>query len=504
MACGFASLTISTCLRLPSVIYIYTYTSSMMNIEDISPSRQWAENQHDNSNEYPMMAPFANHCEGAPQAHSASGAVIPSQVGAFPQSSMMLHRTSDPSETPSHHEDSQHSSAFLMSAASSMDPQRKEQMMRYLEQRLREEASRASFAEQTYLRAQEESRALQQAYASLLQPPSMSDVPVASFSGLPQQNIPAMAMNHDPGMSVMQNYHPSTAATAPAPAPYSVDNISPNQMFPPPPSSSTTSNMQHPMMYSQTNVAPALQPNFQQQQRLDDVAAMRGFPNRMAVVAAPTMDDRREEEDDHHHHHHHHHRADALSFKPPSALRIVNLLGSNIRHGKQYMDVANFEDLKSACCDGDDDNNVTPSKNMRSFPEKLHAVLTLAELDEQLGAIVSFCPHGRAFQVHDIKRFCSEILPKYFQRLNQWKSFTRQLNLYGFTRITYGPDSGGYYHELFLRHRNYLCRFLKRVGVTQPGLDRRLKSQKNDPNKRSSSSSSEYKTPDFYRMAPVR
>jgi HSF-type DNA-binding len=44
-------------------------------------------------------------------------------------------------------------------------------------------------------------------------------------------------------------------------------------------------------------------------------------------------------------------------------------------------------------------------------------------------------------------------------------SFQRQLNLYGFQRLTRGPDAGGYYHELFLRGREFLCQHLTRTKV---------------------------------------
>lgn len=43
------------------------------------------------------------------------------------------------------------------------------------------------------------------------------------------------------------------------------------------------------------------------------------------------------------------------------------------------------------------------------------------------------------------------------------RSFQRQLNIYGFTRITSGPDKGSYYHELFLRGKGFLThRMLRR------------------------------------------
>ena len=49
-------------------------------------------------------------------------------------------------------------------------------------------------------------------------------------------------------------------------------------------------------------------------------------------------------------------------------------------------------------------------------------------------------------------------------------SFLRQLNLYGFNRLSSGPDKGAYYHELFLRGMRFLCRRMTRSKVNGNGI----------------------------------
>ncbi|GKZ00489.1 hypothetical protein MPSEU_001001400 [Mayamaea pseudoterrestris] len=100
-----------------------------------------------------------------------------------------------------------------------------------------------------------------------------------------------------------------------------------------------------------------------------------------------------------------------------------------------------------------------------TFPEKLHRVLT--ELDGKHAHIVSFLGHGRAFVIHDTARFATELMPQYFCGQGKWSSFARQLRLYGFLRIHAGPDTGAYYHALFLRGRPELCSCMRRVGAPQ-------------------------------------
>mmetsp|Transcript_20421 Transcript_20421/g.30305 ORF Transcript_20421/g.30305 Transcript_20421/m.30305 type:complete len:340 (-) Transcript_20421:89-1108(-) len=118
------------------------------------------------------------------------------------------------------------------------------------------------------------------------------------------------------------------------------------------------------------------------------------------------------------------------------------------------------------------------------FPEKLHRLLSEVEEKKQ-DDIIGFFSHGRAFAIHDREGFVEEIMPKYFKQ-SRLSSFQRQLNLYGFTRITSGPDLGGYYHELFLKGRASLAIHMRRVGAP------------------SSTSRHIEKTPNFYHMSPVK
>jgi hypothetical protein len=64
--------------------------------------------------------------------------------------------------------------------------------------------------------------------------------------------------------------------------------------------------------------------------------------------------------------------------------------------------------------------------------------------------IVSWNSHGVAFKVHKPTEFSDKIMPTYFNQ-TKYKSFQRQLNLYGFTRIHQGLNKGNYSHKCFRR-----------------------------------------------------
>ena len=68
------------------------------------------------------------------------------------------------------------------------------------------------------------------------------------------------------------------------------------------------------------------------------------------------------------------------------------------------------------------------------FPFKLHQVLDEIKNDG-FGDVISWQPHGRAFRIHDMKKFTTSIMEKYFNH-KKLTSFQRQLNLYGFEKLT--------------------------------------------------------------------
>jgi len=118
------------------------------------------------------------------------------------------------------------------------------------------------------------------------------------------------------------------------------------------------------------------------------------------------------------------------------------------------------------------------------FPEKLMEMLVQEAADHN--HIVCWLAHGRAFMVRKPKEFMKELMPRYF-RQSKMTSFQRQLNLYGFRRITQGTDTGAYYHELFLRGRPQLCMRMHRQKIKGTG------------HKQPTDSSTE---PNFYAMSP--
>jgi|AntRauTorckE5430_2_1112549.scaffolds.fasta_scaffold08798_2 hypothetical protein len=83
--------------------------------------------------------------------------------------------------------------------------------------------------------------------------------------------------------------------------------------------------------------------------------------------------------------------------------------------------------------------------------------------------IITWMPHGRAFVVLQPQQLRDNVLPRFFKQ-TKFMSFTRQLNLWGYKRITKGDDSGAYYHELFLRGRSRLAMLMRRQKIKGTGI----------------------------------
>eukprot|EP00545_Synedropsis_sp_CCMP1620_P001017 CAMPEP_0119006484 /NCGR_PEP_ID=MMETSP1176-20130426/2316_1 /TAXON_ID=265551 /ORGANISM="Synedropsis recta cf, Strain CCMP1620" /LENGTH=312 /DNA_ID=CAMNT_0006958397 /DNA_START=59 /DNA_END=997 /DNA_ORIENTATION=+ len=136
-------------------------------------------------------------------------------------------------------------------------------------------------------------------------------------------------------------------------------------------------------------------------------------------------------------------------------------------HGVHHIVMHNYHDHTDDIDDG------SPYPVVRGgvttpFPIKLHEMLDQIERDG-FGDVISWQPHGRCFVVHKPQQFVDHVMPTYFKQ-SKFPSFQRQLNLYGFQRLTKGEDKGGYYHEMFLQGKLFLAHRIARTRVKGTGV----------------------------------
>ncbi|KAL7504381.1 hypothetical protein ACHAXN_002042 [Cyclotella atomus] len=72
--------------------------------------------------------------------------------------------------------------------------------------------------------------------------------------------------------------------------------------------------------------------------------------------------------------------------------------------------------------------------------------------------------HGRAFIIRNEDVFASRVMSAYFKQ-TRFRSFIRQLLLWGFKRILDGVDHGAWYHPQFLRGKPSSLALVKRTAV---------------------------------------
>jgi hypothetical protein len=105
-------------------------------------------------------------------------------------------------------------------------------------------------------------------------------------------------------------------------------------------------------------------------------------------------------------------------------------------------------------------NPSNTNKQHVKFPIKLHRMLQECE-EHGKSHIVSWQPDGRSFRVHAPSKFVDMVLSFYFSQ-TKYRSFQRQLNHYGFERMTKGPLEGSYSHPCFLQDQPKLCYEMRR------------------------------------------
>lgn len=98
-----------------------------------------------------------------------------------------------------------------------------------------------------------------------------------------------------------------------------------------------------------------------------------------------------------------------------------------------------------------------------TFPSSLHNMLQEAS-STGFDSVISWLTCGDGFEVHDKEKFRQMVLGTYFKQ-SRYKSFTKQLNLYGFERVSPGKAKCGYRHKFFHRDNASLCRFITREGA---------------------------------------
>ncbi|ORX83014.1 hypothetical protein K493DRAFT_307704 [Basidiobolus meristosporus CBS 931.73] len=125
-------------------------------------------------------------------------------------------------------------------------------------------------------------------------------------------------------------------------------------------------------------------------------------------------------------------------------------------------------------------NKSSPSPNVKimnnNFVHKLHGMV----IDKQYQHLISWNYSGTSFIVCNIMEFSREVLPKHFKH-NNFSSFVRQLNMYGFHKVNKSPRGHRtlaenqiweFSHPKFLRGRPDLLDDIKRKAMESETLRR--------------------------------
>ena len=113
--------------------------------------------------------------------------------------------------------------------------------------------------------------------------------------------------------------------------------------------------------------------------------------------------------------------------------------------------------------------NILSSGSDLTFPYNLYNMLEYASSDVQYSSMISWSSSGKSFAIHNREEFMAHVAPMFFPKQSKYRSFTRQLNLWKFSRLN---NDGVWAHEFFIRGQTELLDCIDRDAEVR--LKRRL------------------------------
>jgi len=120
-----------------------------------------------------------------------------------------------------------------------------------------------------------------------------------------------------------------------------------------------------------------------------------------------------------------------------------------------YLFDFDLNDLYEKLIEPETSSHPVKCSNPKRFPELLQMLLK----DNNYPHIISWSEDGRGFRIQNRIDFEKYILPSHFDAI-KFRSFQRQLNIYGFIRLDKGTKRYTYGHKSFARdkHNNLIER----------------------------------------------